>query len=79
MQARDTPLPDRSKTFTIQVDTGKVYVFVATDDIHSKLASSTRETNCKQYRLTAQFDAGQPHGHNVFVFFMFYDIEGPTT
>ncbi|CAN0143799.1 unnamed protein product, partial [Pylaiella littoralis] len=38
MQARATPLPDRSKTFTIQVDTGKVYVFVATDDIHKKLA-----------------------------------------
>ncbi|CAB1100909.1 unnamed protein product [Ectocarpus sp. CCAP 1310/34] len=37
MQARATPLPDRSKTFTIQVDTGKVYVFVTTDDIHKKL------------------------------------------
>lgn len=34
MQARATPLPDRSKTFTIQVDTGKVYVFVAADETH---------------------------------------------
>lgn len=34
MQARATPLPDKSKTFTIQVDTGKVYVFVTADEIH---------------------------------------------
>ncbi len=39
MLARATPLPERSKTFTIQVDTGRVHVFVAADDIHKKLVS----------------------------------------
>lgn len=34
MQARATPLPDKTKTFTIQVDNGKVYVFVTAEEIH---------------------------------------------
>lgn len=42
MLARATPLPDRSKTFTIQADTGRVYVFVTADDIHKKLVRLDR-------------------------------------
>lgn len=33
MHARATPLPDKSKTFTIQVDNGKVFVFVSAEKI----------------------------------------------
>lgn len=33
MQARDTPLSDKTKTFTLEVDTGQAFVFVAAEEI----------------------------------------------
>lgn len=54
MLARATPLPERSKTFTIQVDTGRVHVFVAADDIHKKLVSSD---NIREREVLSDFSA----------------------
>lgn len=46
MQARATPLPDKTKTFTIQVDNGTTHVFVADGGTHApsvkKLVSRER-------------------------------------
>lgn len=48
MQARATPLPDKNKTLTIQVDNGDVYVFVTTEDGPSqkKLVSLLKMEHC---------------------------------